>query len=100
AVMEASASGVPVVASDAGGTREIVEEGVTGFLVPPQAPEQIALKVLALLGSPDRAADMGRRGAQRMREQFSLATCVNRHREIYLSAIRQADARSSRGEPG
>lgn len=73
AVMEASASGVPVVACDVGGTREIVEEGVTGFLVPPRAPEQMALKMLALLGSPCQAAAMGRSGAQHiLRSEFVL----------------------------
>ena len=94
AVMEASASGLPVVASDVGGTREIVEHGVTGALVAPRSSEQIAVEVLRLLQSPERAAALGANGVRRMREQFSLDSCAERHREIYWAAIARAGARA------
>jgi glycosyltransferase involved in cell wall biosynthesis len=92
AVMEASASGLPVVATDVGGTREIVEDGSTGLLVAAASPEQISLKVLALLGATAQASEMGMRGAHRMGERFSLDVCVERHRRIYLSAVERTAA--------
>jgi glycosyltransferase involved in cell wall biosynthesis len=87
AVMEASASGLPVVATDVGGTRELVEDGVTGLLVEPRNPGQIAEGVLQLLAAPDLMHRMGVAGAERMRRFFSLESCVAQHVRIYAAAL-------------
>jgi glycosyltransferase involved in cell wall biosynthesis len=65
AAAEALLCGVPVVASDVGGLSEVVDEGVTGYLVPPADPEALARSILALLGDEVRARDMGRIGRER-----------------------------------
>ena len=59
-VLEAFASGKPVVASAVGGLPELVREGETGRLVPPNDPEALAAAIAALYASPARAAEMGR----------------------------------------
>lgn len=90
AVMEASASGLPVVATDVGGTRELVEPGVTGVIVPPRSAGSIAEAVIQLLQHPEAAAEMGKDGRRRMERHFSLEACAAAHAEIYASAIRAA----------
>jgi len=92
AVLEASASGLPVVATDVGGTGELVEDGVTGILVAPKSPPQIADAVIHLLESPETAQAMGMRGVWRMRELFSLDVCVQEHIRVYTAALQQASA--------
>jgi glycosyltransferase involved in cell wall biosynthesis len=59
ALLEALASGLPLVASDIPGTRELVRPGVNGFLVPPGDPAALAAALAALLADPTRRAAMG-----------------------------------------
>jgi glycosyltransferase involved in cell wall biosynthesis len=88
AVMEASASGLGVVATDVGGTGELIENGVTGLLIKPRSPGQIADGVLQLLDCQDMRKRMGMAGAERMRRRFSLDACVEAHARVYESVIR------------
>jgi glycosyltransferase involved in cell wall biosynthesis len=74
-LMEAMASGRPVVATQTGGTPEIVVDGETGFLFPPADAAALAERVLTLLSDRTIAADMGRRGRRRMEATFG----VERH---------------------
>ena len=67
---EASASGLPVIATRSGGPVEIIEEGVTGFLVPVGDVDAIADRMRTLLSDPERAREMGRRGSELVRERF------------------------------
>lgn len=71
AIAEAQAAGVPVVSYRAGAVPEVVEDGVTGFLVPLGRVEELADAVARLLRDPDLAARMGRAARQRIRERFS-----------------------------
>ena len=72
-VLEACAAGVPVVATDVGGTREVVTEGVNGHLVPAGDARAMAERLLELLDDPARRRDMGDRGRDRIRSEFSFA---------------------------
>lgn len=72
-LVEAMAMGKPVVATDAGGTPEIVLDGETGLLVPPAEPEPLARAVLALLNDGARAQRLGAAGRRRAEARFSLA---------------------------
>lgn len=87
AVLEASASGLPVVATDVGGTRELVDHGRTGLLMGSRAPSQIAGHVIQLLENPEQARQMGWNGAKKMLQRFSLEQCVERHVRIYSAAL-------------
>ncbi len=60
--LEASASGVPVVAGRSGGAPESVQEGRTGFVVDGRSPDEIAEAVSRILNDPDLAARMGEAG--------------------------------------
>jgi glycosyltransferase involved in cell wall biosynthesis len=70
-VMEAMGSGLPVVATDVGDVRELVQEGVSGFVVPPGQPQELAARMLALmdLGGPALRA-MGTEARQWISERF------------------------------
>ncbi len=69
-VVEAMASGLPVVATDHGGIREAVSDGENGFLVPEGAPEPLAERLAALLGDPALRARMGAAGRRIAEERF------------------------------
>ncbi len=70
-VKEALACGVPVVATDIGGAKEIIRNGETGLVVPPRDPARLAAAILALLDDRSRAKAMGRLGSEDVRARFS-----------------------------
>ena len=85
-ILESMAAGLPVVATSAGGNGEGVEDGVTGWLVPPKDPDALAEKIMDLLRDPDRARAWGKRGRKRVGDYFSVDRMVQSHLELYRSA--------------
>ncbi len=85
--LEAMASGVPVVGSDAGGLPEVVTNGVTGLLYPVGDVDSMARGVHAILTEPGRQAEMGAAGAQDARRRFALDTVVSQYESLYQGAI-------------
>ena len=81
-VMEAMASGKPIICSRIRGNTDMVEDGVNGFLIDPHSPRSIALAI-ARLEDADKRAEMGRNNREKA-EQFDLPQIVERYREIYL----------------
>jgi hypothetical protein len=69
--LEAMACGTPVVGSDVGGIKYSVEEGVTGFLVPPRDPQALADRLAELHANPAMARAFGRAGIRRTRSMFT-----------------------------
>lgn len=72
-ILEAMSLGRPVIATDAGGPREIVEQGVTGLLVPPSDPPALAAAIRKLFGDRHVTAQMGQRGRERFQARFTAA---------------------------
>jgi len=93
AAMEAAASGLPVVASDVRGCRQVVDHGVTGLLVPARSPRALAAAIGALSGDPDRRAAMGAAGAAKARAEFDERRVVALVMETYRSAGRRRGRR-------
>jgi alpha-maltose-1-phosphate synthase len=85
--LEAMACETAVVASAVGGIVEVVEDGVTGLLVPPGRPDDLAAAIRKLLDDPERARRMGREGRRRVEETFSWASVAERTAEVYRDAI-------------
>ena len=77
-LMEAAASGKPVVAGNVGGTDDAVVDGVTGLLVDPNDVEAVADAILALLNDPAKAAQMGAAGRERAVADFTWAMQAER----------------------
>ena len=69
--LEALASGIPVVASDTGGTSEIIREGETGYLCPSADLDRFADRVIRLLRDPELRARFGRNGRALVERQYS-----------------------------
>ena len=85
--LEAMACETAVVASRVGGIPEVVEEGVTGLLVPPDDPASLAGALNALLRDPRRAAAMGVAGRERAVGEFSWAAVATRTAELYAELV-------------
>jgi len=84
---EAMACGLPVVATTAGAVPEVVEDGVTGVLVPPDDPEALASAIASLLSDRPRLQAMGRAGAQRVRQRFTWDKVAQRVMDGYHSVL-------------
>jgi len=82
-LVEAMAAARPVVATDAGGSREVVEHGKTGLLVPPRDPAALAEAVGRLASDEALAARFGDAGRRRVERDFSASEMVARVERIY-----------------
>ncbi len=85
ALLEAMAHAIPVVATDVGGTGEVIEEGVTGHLVAPRAPD-LAAAMIRVLEDPPLARRMGEAGRRRVQDRFSLRAMVEAYESLYRTA--------------
>lgn len=82
-ILEAAMHGLPIVASRVGGIPELIEDGVSGFLVPPADPAALAAKLIECLVVTPRAARLGEEAAQRARTAFAPAKFDAAIRSIY-----------------
>lgn len=87
AVAEAMALGVPVVATDAGGTAELVREGVDGFIVPRGGSAAAADRLAELATAPDLRRSLGAAARARIREEFSVERMVDRYARLYEEIV-------------
>ena len=95
-IIEAMASGLPVVASNVGGIPELVEDGRTGRLVPPGEPEPLADAVIGLLADPNRSADFGRAGRMKIEQNYSFDRMVEQMETLYVTELERARSRRAR----
>ncbi len=83
AVIEAMASGLPVVASTAGGLPDLVQDGVNGVLVAPGQPGQLAAALCSLVGDPTLRRSLGEQSARLAAECFDIEQHIDRLVAIY-----------------
>ena len=81
--MEAMAYGMPVIATDVGGNSQLVLDGVTGLLVPYADAAALARAIRQLVGNPALASAMGKRGRERVAEQFSIERTSGFYNQVY-----------------
>jgi N-acetyl-alpha-D-glucosaminyl L-malate synthase BshA len=82
-ILEAMCFACPSVARRVGGIPEVVEDNVSGVLVPSDDPDVLAAAVQDLIGKPERRAAMGRAAQRRAREKFSAEAIVPRYEAVY-----------------
>jgi glycosyltransferase involved in cell wall biosynthesis len=88
AIMEYMALGKPVVATECGGNRELVEEGETGYLIAGGDTDTLTRHVLNLLDDPVLSARLGESGRSRIRDSFSLERMTQSYARLYRRVIR------------
>jgi glycosyltransferase involved in cell wall biosynthesis len=86
-VLEAGACAVPMVATDVGGTGEVLEDGRGGFLVPPRDPGRLAARVVEILSDPDGARRMGEEARRRIQSDFTFAAKAAAYRRMYEECL-------------
>jgi glycosyltransferase involved in cell wall biosynthesis len=76
-----------MVATDVGGTGEVLEDGRGGFLVPPRDPSRLASRVVEVLSDPDGARRMGEEARRRIQSDFTFAAKAAAYRRMYEECL-------------
>ena len=87
-IMEYMVMEKPVIATDSGGNRELVNDGRTGYLVPPFSSCDMVDKMAKLLNNKELRLSMGQQGKQRIIEEFSTEKMIGQYFELYQSLIK------------
>lgn len=85
AVLEYAAAERPIVVSDVGGLGEIIRDGESGFLVPPESPDVLAERIVRLLSNPDRAASFGKAAKEFVFQRYDEKEILKKYVEYYRS---------------
>ena len=97
AVMEAMASGKPIVATRVGGVPDLVEDGVHGLLVPRRDSRALADSIARLLRDERLRSELGRRGRERQQREFDIGVTVRQVESLYEELVARKRATSALG---
>jgi len=86
-IIEAMIVGLPIVATRVGGVSELVEDGVTGFLVPPKDPKALAEAIQKLLDDPELRKEMGQAGREKALREFTLDRMLHETEKVYEGVL-------------
>ena len=87
ALLEGMASSLPIVATNVGGVPGVIENGETGFLVPPSSPDLLANACLVLIKDPELKKRMGKAGYTHVQEKYGMELMVNKTISLYQSML-------------
>ena len=90
ALLEAMAAGLPTIATDVGGNREVVVPGETGYLIPSRAPDVLAAVMLRMQSDTAGIERMGRAARRRVEEHFNVRRVVQQYEALYLDCLEPA----------
>jgi glycosyltransferase involved in cell wall biosynthesis len=88
-ILEALAMGKPVVASDVGGTSEMIVDGVNGFLVPPRDSDGLAQSLKRLIEDRALLSELGERARDSVVRDFSLTAMVKNTESVFQELLRE-----------
>jgi sugar transferase (PEP-CTERM/EpsH1 system associated) len=91
-ILEAMATGLPVIATRVGGNAELVVEGETGLLVPPKDPQALGLALLAYLLDRRTMRSHGEAGRKRVEKEFSMQAMVEHYLQVYDGLVGKSQA--------
>ena len=89
ALLEAMACGKACVATNVPGSRDVIEDGRSGFLVPPEDSVAMAEALHRLISSPDLRSQIGQAARKRVEEQFSVEREVAAHKALYMEILKR-----------
>jgi glycosyltransferase involved in cell wall biosynthesis len=89
-VLEAMASGLPVIASDTGGNPELVRNGINGILVAPGDTESLVAAISQYLDDPELCRRHGKHSRELAEREFSLSGMIERYRALYNGLVEEA----------
>lgn len=87
-ILEGMVFGKPVIATAHGGPLDIIEDGISGFLVPPNDPAALAEKIECLVTRPDTGKKVGDMAGKRVEEKFNVDLCLNKIESLYQVTLR------------
>jgi glycosyltransferase involved in cell wall biosynthesis len=86
-LIEAMIQGIPPIVSRVGGLPEIVEDGKSGIVIPPQDPQALADAILSLANNPDKRRELGIAARERILSHFGIETTIEKTLQLYQSLI-------------
>jgi len=98
AMLEAMSMGLPVVATRVCGCQDVVKEGVTGLLVAPDRPDELAQEILRLLRDPERAQRMGAAAREAVERELPRARFLDRTADLYADVCKEGKEKGERVE--
>lgn len=87
ALLEAMAAKIPVIASKVGAIPNIIEDGISGLLIPPENPDAVAEAINTILSDENSAKEMTRRGFQKVRDHFSSKKMAEKYLTVYRELL-------------
>jgi glycosyltransferase involved in cell wall biosynthesis len=91
-VIEAMRASIPVIASRVGGLVEVIEDHVSGMLVQPEDPVELANAILYVYRSPYGGEKMAKSGFERMQQRYTYHTMMKQWTEIYLKSVKHTNS--------
>lgn len=87
-VLEAMSCGIPVVSFDVGSTKEIVQDGVTGFIVPYRDSAALLERIIQLIDDNGLRTKMGIQGRESVQQNYDISVCARTHEHAYELALK------------
>lgn len=87
ALLEAASAGLPIVTTDTPGCREVVDDGVNGYLVPPRNSSLVAESLKKLIENPELRTQFGKAGREKVLKEFTVDKVVEQTMDIYRSLL-------------
>jgi starch synthase len=89
------ATGLPIVATNVGAVHEVVEDGQTGLLVPPDDPRALAARIEELLDDPERRSAIGLDGRRQYERRFSMSALLSARLGAYSRVLARRGNRAT-----
>ena len=89
-LLEAISAGVPTIATAVGGNDEVIENGISGILVPPQDPEKIFEAITSIINNKDHANFLVENGLKRINEVFNIKIMIEKLENIYMNTLKKS----------